>query len=178
MSKEKQAVAEVVERYEVVKTLLTGAQNVKRDTRADGTERISAHRKPVGFVLKDLKTNKLLAMTHLEATEAILIDGAVNVQITATTRTNAEGVKVPVPYPKSKAGYPPLQSEKLVVTNAKEFLEKEKDIAVSEALNKALTKKTRRRGGGGRAKAEPKYSKEALMEALKARKAAALAKQK
>ena len=159
-------------RYEVVKTLLTGQQNVKRDTRQDGTERISAHRKPIGFVLKDLKTNKLTALTHLETTEEILQHGATNVMITATTRTLADGTKQPVPYPKARGGFSPLQSPEMIETNAKEFLEEHKNIAVSEALSKALTKPTRRRGGGAK-KAEPKYTKEALMEALKARKAAA-----
>jgi len=159
---------ETVERYEVVKTLIRGKQSARKTITKAGQEKITYHKKPLGYVLKDLKTGKLIAMTHTEATEAILLEGAVNAFITATQRELPDGKKTLSPYPKAKKGCIPLQDAE-IIADADQFLaENAKNLKVTEALAKVLERKPRGTGSGSRP-APQKYTKEELKAALLAK---------
>jgi len=160
-------------RYRIVKTLIRGKQNAKTVVKnVDGkpVEKVTFHKKPIGYVLQDLKNNKIVAMSYVEAVEAVLVDGAENAEVTATLADDGKGGKVTSPYLKKKEGFPSLQSPEIVV-DPDVFLSQNKNVSVTSQLADDLKKKVRAPRGSSK-KQEPKYTKEALLAAIKAKKEA------
>lgn len=155
-------------RYKVVKTLIRGKQAAKKNVSSKGKVKITYHKKPVGYVVKDLKENKLMAVSHLEVVSLVLEDGATNVFVTQTYAKDGKGGRALSPYIRAISGMTPLQDASMVV-NPDKYLPEHKEIEVSKELALILKKKVRRSTGGRSRK--PKFSKEALLKALKTKRA-------
>ena len=154
--------------YEVVKTLIRGKQTPKRITYADGSFRIQHHGLPVGYVFKNLKTNKLIAVSHLEAPELVVKYGATNVMATQTYSKDQEtGERVKSPYIRASAGNTALQDPSFVV-NPDKYLAEHPEIEVTDELKKILSSQPKRSTGGRRS--QPKHSKEDILKAIEAKR--------
>lgn len=154
-------------RYTVVYTLIRGRQNAKKIPTKNG-EKLIYHKKALGYVLTDHWHNdSLKAVTHLEATEEVLLYGATNVMVTAVPTRNNEGQKVPSPYIRATSGSVALQDPELV-RDPDKLLPSSPEISVSEMLAKTLANKIKTRRGEVR-RTEPKYSNDSLLKAVRAR---------
>ena len=103
-------------RFEVVKTLLIDKQTKKVKQLKDGTRKVEFHSKPVGYVFKDLKTGKLLAVSHLNACELAVKYGVMNVIVSQTYyKDNRTGKRMASPYIRANAGNTSLQDSSMVM---------------------------------------------------------------
>lgn len=120
-------------KYEVVRTLIEGEQNIIKRTDSEGNIKIVKHKKPIGYVMKNLKTEEFIAMTTMESVVEVLIGEATNVIAVGTHKRNNEVV----PYIKSKRGYLALQDEDMILEVSN--LEKEyKDIMITNKMKQKL----------------------------------------
>lgn len=153
-------------RYSLLKTLTRGKQQPKENVQADGTVKVTYYGAVFCYILLDKKDNKKYAMTPFEVADVVSDQGADNIKISLkalkdgsfTTTVNGIGFSV--------------QSAEYVVTDYREYLEQNKDIVLTDDVKKALERKPRARGTGGRKAAEPKYTAEQIREAIRAAKEA------
>lgn len=158
----------MTERYEVVKTLIIGNQSVKTSVDKKGNVRVTHHKKAVGYVLKDLTTGELIAVSHLEAAELAVKYGMTNANVVVHTTQNADGTLNRSPYIKAAAGCTPLQDPYYVVSPDRYFADN-KNVKVSPQLAQDLMRSKTSRGSGS--KSVPKYSREELMRIIAEKKA-------
>lgn len=155
-------------RFEVVKTLIKGKQSAKKNIDSKGNVKVTYHKKPIGYVVKDLTTGELRAVSHLEVVQLVYDYGATNVFVAQTLASDGKGGKIISPYIRSRIGEVTLQDPSMIV-DPDVYLKEHGEIKVSEELSILMTRKVKK-GGGGRNSA-PKYSREALLKALKAKRA-------
>lgn len=115
-------------RFEVIQTLIRGKQSVREVESLSGGVRVIRHKKPVGYVLKDLEDGKKKVVTDLEAVVLVIQYGATNVMVTATYKKDGRIS----PYIRSKKGLN-LQAKEMV-SDPVEYVDKNKDVVISEDM--------------------------------------------
>ena len=98
-------------KYEVIGTVTKGKQNTIYRKDAEGNTFEVKHKKPVGYVLKDLQTGKNKIMTHTETVAEVVMHGATNVMVTVTYKTDG----TVSPYIRAKTGETSLQDKDMIV---------------------------------------------------------------
>lgn len=156
------------ERYEVVQTLIRGKQSVKKTIDKKGREKVTHHKLPIGYVLKDLQTGETIGISHLEAAEFATRYGITNAQVVVST-SQQNGQIIETPYIKCAAGFPPLQDPMYVIDVDRYMLEHKGQIKISKSLAEALSKTARSKSTGKTSK--PRYTREELLKIIEKRKA-------
>jgi len=128
----------MAEKYEVVKTLIRGKQSERKIETQQGIK-ITAHKKPVGYALKDVNTGEITVFRYLEAIEEITRHGATNAQITVTKRDNGKLI----PYIRAKAGMVNLQDISMV-EDPVVYVKANKNVKVTPKMQNLIEKYSER----------------------------------
>ena len=156
------------DRYEVIQTLIRGKQSVKKTIDKKGREKVTHHKLPIGYVLKDLQTGDLVGISHLEAAEFATRYGISNAQVVVST-SQKNGKIVETPYIKCAAGCPPLQDPMYVIDVDRYMMENKGKLKVSKSLGEALSRTARSKSYSKSSK--PRYTREELLKIIEKRKA-------
>lgn len=144
-------------RYEVVKTLIRGKQSVRK-VKTGERVRIIRHKKPVGYVLMDLKTGKKKVVTDLEAVVMVIQYGATNVMVTATQKRDGRIS----PYIRSSKGLN-LQ-DKEMVSDPVEYVEENPGVEISAQMLEIIERYREMDRRSGNSGDERKYGEDLLLK--------------